>query len=86
MIIDADCHGWRVWPCEIEAAGAHYATVVCAKIRTEDARTDINDYSAEAVAAHPGPLRRLVDIDFFWRCSRRTPGAASRRGEGLSSL
>ena len=86
MIIDADCHGWRVWPCEIEAPGAHYATEVCAKIRTEDARTDTNDYSAEAAAAHPGQLRRLVDIDFFWSCSRRTPGAASRHGEWLSSL
>ena len=54
-----------MWPCEIEAPRAHYATEVCAKIRTEDARTDTNDYGAEAVAANLGPLRRLVDIDFF---------------------
>jgi L-fuconolactonase len=93
VIVDAHAHAWPRWPypapvpdprtrgCyqqlihEMDAAGVGQAVVVSAAL---PGSLDNNDYVAGAVAACPGRLHQLVDVDSRWSESYHRPGAAGR--------
>lgn len=93
MIVDAHTHVWPRWPYDpavpdaasrgsyenlmfqLDQNGVDQALVVSARI---DRAEDNNEYGAEAVAANPGRLHQVVDIDSRWGPDYHRPGAADR--------
>jgi predicted TIM-barrel fold metal-dependent hydrolase len=93
MIVDAHTHIWPRWPYDppvpdaesrgsyenlvfqLDQNGVDQALVVNARI---DRAEDNNEYGAEAVAAYPGRLHHVIDIDSRWGPDYHRPGAADR--------
>ncbi len=92
-IIDSHCHAWSYWPYrpevpdpeqrgrveqllhEMDAHGIDQALVVCAQI---DHNPDNNAYVADHVAAYPGRLHQIADLDSAWSSTYHVPGADQR--------
>jgi L-fuconolactonase len=93
LVVDAHTHLWARWPyepqvpdprtrggvdnllLELDGAGVDHAVVVAAEIPGAESN---NDDVAAMVAAHPGRLSMLVDIDSTFGSDYHRPGAADR--------
>lgn len=84
MIFDAHTHSWPSRGCyqdlvrEMDTAGVDAAVVVSAAL---SGNLDNNEYVASAVAACPGRLHQLVDVDSRWNPAYHRAGAAGRLAE-----
>ncbi len=73
---DADSRGsYQNLLFQLEQNGVDQALVVNARI---DRAEDNNEYGAEAVAAYPGRLHHVIDIDSRWGPDYHRPGAVDR--------
>jgi L-fuconolactonase len=93
LVVDAHTHLWAHWPyqpevpdpwtrggvdnllLELDGAGVDHAVVVAAEIPGAESN---NDDVEAMVAAHPGRLSMLVDIDSTFGSDYHRPGAADR--------
>jgi L-fuconolactonase len=93
LVVDAHTHLWARWPyepqvpdprtrggvdnllLEMDGAGVDHAVVVAARIRGAEGN---NEDVAAMVAAHPGRLSMLADVDSTFAPEYHGPGAAER--------
>ncbi len=101
MIVDAHVHAWPRWPYappgpgpgppgsyqsllhEMDAASVDAALIVSAAL---PGNTGNNEYVAGAVAACPGRLYQLADVDSRWSSTYHQAGAADRLAEVCGRL